>query len=76
MMQPDCAPFLADNAGQLPSVDISDGNRSTLAQKLGKDRSERQLLVSMVLSRMTRPDACTFEDSISSLLVPVLPIWG
>ena len=36
----------------------------------------RQLDVTIVLSRMTRPDAWMVPDSMSSLLVPVLPMCG
>ena len=47
--------------------------KSTVFRKSVKLRSDRQLLVSIVLSRMMSPDAWISDDSMSSLLVPVLP---
>ncbi len=39
-------------------------------------RSFLQLLAIIELSRIISPAACTRDDSMSSQLVPVLPMWG
>ena len=46
------------------------------ARKSVRPRSARQLDIRAGTSRTTRPAANTFADSMSSALVPVLPMWG
>ncbi len=57
MMQPDCAPFSRMMRVSLRVSISAMATASPCLRKSLNDRSERQLLVSIELSRMIRPDA-------------------
>ena len=68
--------LLANDPGQLARVDVGDGDRvALLSGSPRRSRSERQLDDHRAVAD-DQARGQTFVDSMSSLLVPVLPMCG